>query len=148
MNIKIEEKLENRYFEACTHPEDFDEPVEIRYVEDCDDCEPAIRELCNNGEYIKIINHISEEQLYNQALEKWGIEAQEGMLLEEIGEVLIAWNKRNRNLNGCTFEQYTEELVDLQIMLGQMEVVLGDQFREIKEEKLKRLYERLQEGEQ
>ena len=84
-------------------------------------------------------------EIYKRAIVKWGTRAQEGMFIEEIGEVLTAFNKRFRYTNGCTHDEFLEELVDLDIMLEQMRIihdVLG-QWDIIKNMKLARLEERL-----
>jgi len=79
--------------------------------------------------------------LYAKAVIKWGVASQEGMFIEEIGEVLTAWNKKDRNHNGCTHNDFLEELVDLDIMLEQMRLIhdTNDDWDEIKRIKLKAL---------
>jgi len=77
------------------------------------------------------------------------------MLIEEIGEVLQALNKRDRAV-ACLgdrdvdfqLEDYLEELADLHIILDQLEVAYGDIYRKIKRKKLNRLEELLEEGSQ
>lgn len=64
-------------------------------------------------------------KIYKQALEKWGLESQLGMVQEECGEVVVAVNKlfrsgiddAERRLNLC------EELADVQVMINQMREV-------------------------
>ena len=60
--------------------------------------------------------------LFERALEIWGVQAQTGMLLEEMGEVMVAWNKQTRGVNGGTKDEFFKECVDLSIMVEQMKV--------------------------
>jgi len=85
---------------------------------------------------------MNERQLYAHALANWGEKAQEGMLLEEMGEVLVAFNKRHRHVNGCSSLEFVEELVDLSIMIEQEKLILRilpEHWAEIKQKKLQRL---------
>ncbi|MBC2746205.1 MAG: hypothetical protein HF975_04215 [ANME-2 cluster archaeon] len=84
--------------------------------------------------------------LYDTAIQKWGIPAQEGMLIEEIGEVLTSLNKKNRVRNGIDHSEFVTELVDLEIMLEQMKVIHTDEksWNQIKERKIKKLLYHLQ----
>lgn len=87
---------------------------------------------------------MDDEKLYILAIETWGADAQIGMLVEEIGEVLTALNKKGRNTNGCSTDDFVGELVDLSIMLDQMKVIFRDYHWESKKQyKLSRLAERL-----
>jgi hypothetical protein len=80
------------------------------------------------------------ETLYTLALGKWGVRAQEGMLIEEIGEVLVKFNKRIRDRNGCSEEDFMRELVDLQIMVEQMEMLYPvELWQTVRKHKLERL---------
>ena len=98
---------------------------------------------------------LREKQLAKKALGRWGIEGQEGMLIEEIGEVLQAWNKRERAVSylgdqdiDFNMEDYLEELADLHIILDQLEIGYGEIYRKIKQKKLDRLEELLGEAEE
>lgn len=85
-------------------------------------------------------------QLYNKALNKYGILAQWTMLVEEIGELLnaIAKIKRGR----ASKQDVITELADVHIMVEQMALFYGwDEFNEEKKYKLERLNERLKKGE-
>ena len=85
-----------------------------------------------------------EESLYAEALQIWGLDAQKGMLVEEVGELLQSLNKLNR---GDNIEKFIEELVDVSIMINQMLMVYDTPNKAIcnmiKTEKLLRLAERL-----
>ena len=81
--------------------------------------------------------------LYEKAIEKWGIEAQVFMVMEEVGEMLNSLAKANRGRT--TKDEIITELVDVSIMMEQMAVYFGwNEFKTEKERKLNRLKERLE----
>jgi len=86
------------------------------------------------------------EELYREAIEKWGEEAQVGMFIEEIGEALTALNKISRNTNGLPVIDFVGELADLSIMIEQMLIIYDGEgyFNTIRTEKLQRLQRRLE----
>lgn len=82
-----------------------------------------------------------EESLYNDALFILGFEAQKGMFIEEIGEVLTALNKVTRINNGCSIEDLINEFIDVDILLNQMKIAFCHDYNyeEMKKLKLKNL---------
>ena len=88
---------------------------------------------------------ISIDELYKLAIVEWGESAQIGVFIEEIGEVLQAISKYNRNPTMNRLENIIEELVDLEIMLEQMKVVfdVGEKFETMKITKLGNVAEML-----
>lgn len=88
------------------------------------------------------------KRLYGRAIEAYGRDAQERMLVEEIGEYLQAANKLHR---AKTLEErkvalmhLQEELADMQIMQEQNIVMAGESaVAEIKQRKIDRLAQRL-----
>ena len=93
---------------------------------------------------------MDERNVYADALNTWGAEAQTKMLFEEIGELMQAVCKAGRVKN---WEQRTEvwhniaeEIADVSIMLGQMAVLFDveDGVEICKREKIKRLVKRLE----
>lgn len=81
-------------------------------------------------------------QLYNKALNQYGIKAQEWVLIEECGELLNALAKLKRGRS--TKEDIITELADVHIMVEQMALFFGlEEFQAEKERKLQRLQERL-----
>ena len=82
-------------------------------------------------------------EIYKLALDKWGIEAQIGMLIEECGELLSAVNKFNRSR--CSRDDVLTELADVSIMVEQLSLIYGgyDKFLEEKDKKLTRLLKRI-----
>ena len=82
-------------------------------------------------------------EIYKLALDKWGIEAQIGMLIEECGELLSAVNKFNRSR--CSRDDVLTELADVSIMVEQLSLIYGgyDKFLEERNKKLTRLLKRI-----
>ena len=83
-----------------------------------------------------------KNELYRQAISKWGIDAQLWMVAEECSELVnaIAKYKRGREKPSAILE----ELADVSIMIEQMSRYFGrTEFLQIKETKLQRLLERV-----
>jgi len=85
-----------------------------------------------------MIDQEEANALYNQAITKWGVDAQIWMAVEEGGEFLAALSQvvsRGRDVN------LIEEIADLKIMLEQLSVIFGkaevDDARQMKLERLK-----------
>lgn len=57
------------------------------------------------------------------ALEKWGKQAQIMMVVEELGELLQAISKVERDVNGCEVEELADEIADVEIMLTQLKTI-------------------------
>lgn len=80
--------------------------------------------------------------MYMLALDLWGFQAQELMVMEEVGEMLNALAKTNRGRS--TKEDIITELADVSIMVEQMAQVFGwEDFKNMREFKLLRLKERI-----
>ena len=82
--------------------------------------------------------------LYKKAIEVWTPQKQIGMLHEEMGELMVAINRLDRGRG--TPQQVLTELVDVEILLGQMRVLfaLDDSEHEIEyNHKIARLEQRL-----
>lgn len=77
------------------------------------------------------------KELSEKAVEKWGLERQTNMVIEEVGEFLQAWNKIKRGK--ITNREYVEEMVDCYIMFSQMRHLYGDLFEEIYRNKCDRI---------
>ena len=95
---------------------------------------------------------MEEENIYKLAMLKWGVKPQLVILIEEMAELTQAVTKFVRKdylaeeeiLKFDTPENFMEELVDVDLILGQFKrLVNGDRFQEIRRKKLLRLEERL-----
>jgi len=95
---------------------------------------------------------MDSRKVYEDALRTWGAEAQTKMLFEEIGELMQAvckasrvdnWEKRME-----VWHNIAEEIADVKIMLGQMEILFDveDAVEEYKRKKIARLVERLEKA--
>ena len=99
---------------------------------------------------------IEEKQIYKQALNKWGMEPQIMMMIEEMSELTKALSKCYRKGINANFINIVEEIVDVQIMLEQMKIMLRDllphvfdsEYKSQYEKKLRRLEQLLQEVKQ
>lgn len=86
-------------------------------------------------------------KMYDEAIRLWGEEAQIDMMIEECSELIKALCKNKRRPK--SFEvlyNICEEINDVDIVLGQMKRIFdveGKQSSKIKEEKLKRLKEKI-----
>lgn len=90
-------------------------------------------------------------ELAEKAERLWGVEAQKDMMIEECSELITVLIKRKRNRNGSTTQDIINELVDVEIMLGQMKSIYGlnqDMWEEFRWHKLERLKKRLKETEE
>lgn len=82
-------------------------------------------------------------QIYKQAIEKWGSDAQILMVFEEMSELQKELCKNRRGKNNA--EQIAEEVADVEIVLAQLKMIYGisGTVRQFQEEKLMRLEQRL-----
>lgn len=88
---------------------------------------------------------MTKQELYNNAIQRWGIEAQVDMFHEEVGELLSALNKYKRGRVGK--DAVVTEIADVQIMAEQLATWFGeDEVRKEKEYKLNRLARRVQKA--
>lgn len=96
---------------------------------------------------------MNSQVLYKKALFKWGNSKQITMAIEECAELIKALAKHDRCKNGSTVEDIIEEMVDVEIMLGQLKIIFDylvsgwgiSQFDAIMEKKLKHLEKLLDE---
>lgn len=95
---------------------------------------------------------MDDRSVYFDALQTWGAEAQTRMLFEEIGELLQAVCKAGRTENWQqrieVWHNIAEEIADVKIMLGQMEILFDveDAVEVCKQEKIDRLRRRLEKA--
>ncbi len=82
--------------------------------------------------------------------EHYGYEAQSGMLVEEMAELIQATNKYNRKPSEKNFWGICEEIADVEIMLSQIKYLLDinqDSLDEIKATKIERQIVRIEGNE-
>jgi NTP pyrophosphatase (non-canonical NTP hydrolase) len=88
---------------------------------------------------------MTKEQIYEQAIDKYGFDAQLDQLTEECGELIVACNKLRRK-GQESVPMMIDELADVQIMINQIRFAmqLEDEINERIEFKLERLKKRLE----
>lgn len=88
---------------------------------------------------------MTERQIYKQAIEKWGTDAQILMVFEEMSELQKELCKNWRGKDNA--EQIAEEIADVEIVLAQLKMIYGISgiVRQFHEEKLMRLEQRLKD---
>ena len=82
-----------------------------------------------------------DKKLALVAMEKWGLEKQTEMAIEEAAEFILARNHYKRGR--ITKEDYVEEMVDVYIMFSQLRVMYGALFEELLHKKLHGVYKKL-----
>ncbi len=90
---------------------------------------------------------MNKDNLFKEAIKKYGYAAQLGVLQEECAELIVAASHIRRNREGA-IKEFIEELVDVHIMMRQMEEYLdekgySEEFAAIWNNKLHRLEQRL-----
>ena len=95
----------------------------------------------------------TERKLYKQAVRKWGLPLQLGMLMEEWEELIQAANKvvRKGKQSAQVWRNLAEEIADVEIMIGQIKIfcdweLMEQKVKTAKHDKLLRL-QRLLENE-
>lgn len=87
---------------------------------------------------------MKENELYYEALDRWGRNAEICLAIEECSELITKLIKYDREINGSTIEEIRDEIADVEIMMRQMEIIFGKvETLKIKQQKLERLAKRL-----
>ena len=88
---------------------------------------------------------MDETEMFRIAIDKWGERDQEGMMIQECAELIEAITNLWRGRVGP--DAVLEEMADVDIMLRQMQIIIGDdiRFQQIRASKLKRLRSRLED---
>jgi len=81
-----------------------------------------------NEEYVEIIVNNKVIDIYRKAIGKWGVQTQLNMVAEECCELAKAVLKLNRKKNNSTTDDVIDEMADVYLMLGQLEVMLRYSF--------------------
>ena len=87
-----------------------------------------------------------ERRIFEDALLKWGANAQIQVAIEEFAELIVELAKIDRRVNGSNSETVLNELADASIMIDQMRIVfedVGADFLSKRYRKIQRLKERL-----
>jgi NTP pyrophosphatase (non-canonical NTP hydrolase) len=73
---------------------------------------------------------MTEQEIYKEALKKWGDLTQILMMVEECSELQKIICKGYRKGLNSVYPFFVEELVDVQIMIEQMKILLRDRYTE------------------
>ena len=63
---------------------------------------------------------MNKEEIYQKAIDAWGIDSQLDMLAEECLELALAIRKLKRNVTNDTYNNVCEEYADVTIMMEQI----------------------------
>jgi NTP pyrophosphatase (non-canonical NTP hydrolase) len=93
---------------------------------------------------------MNEQEIYQEAIKKWGIELQIFVAIEECAELTKALCKylRNHSLTSAVKASVADEIADVKIMCEQLTIMFGIE-QEVgiaKMAKLQRLKERIEHG--
>ena len=87
---------------------------------------------------------MTEDTIYEEALEAWGVDAQIKMAIEEMGELIVKLAKYGRNVNSVTNVDVAAEIADVEIMMKQMRLIFNSALvNDFTVWKLERLRQRL-----
>lgn len=84
-----------------------------------------------------------EVKIIKEAIDTFGFDSQRRLLQEECAELIVAASHYDRGRPGA-YENFVEELADVEIMISQMIYALQANTDEWKEKKLARLKERIE----
>jgi len=73
----------------------------------------------------KFKDYEERKKVYLEAQERWGIDSQIVISIEEFAELIVVLAKRNRNLNGSSVEDIRNEIADAKVMLEHLELIYG-----------------------
>lgn len=91
------------------------------------------------------------KEIYQQAIETYGVELQQVVAIEELSELIKAMCKHERDADIFTINGIWDEIVDVSIMLEQLRIIYDlDEsiFEDRKNRKLTRLKHRMDQHEQ
>ena len=92
---------------------------------------------------------MTEQEIYQKAIDKWGLEKQALKAVEEMAELIQALVKDNfhKPASQEICENIHEEIADVEIMLAQLRLIYpSDLIDKQKHFKLKRLQETIEKG--
>jgi len=89
-----------------------------------------------------------DDNLFQECIDKWGMDFQVNLAIEEIGEVIEQLGKTLRKINkvyrgSINRDEMMEEFVDVYLMMQQMRYIDKEKFDFIYDYKVKRIKERL-----
>lgn len=84
---------------------------------------------------------VDVKTIYERALERWGIDSQVKVCIEELAELIQVLAKFGRKRNGSIKDNIAEEIADVELMMEQMKVAfeIREDVEGWKHEKIERL---------
>ena len=88
---------------------------------------------------------MKEKEMYQKAIELWGIEAQIRQAIEECAEMITALCHKNRGK--ADWEAVAKEVADVEIMCSQLREIIGSEIiDQCKKEQLVRLEQEIEKA--
>ena len=126
---------------------------EAGYLGDMDICDGKAMMLREVENFINGLQNMTDDMEKNSKKEKlkkiadhYGLQAQKGMLIEEMAELMQAVNRFDRNPTEKNLDAIAEEIADVEIMLAQAKYLYGimqENIDEFKTQKIQRTLERM-----
>jgi NTP pyrophosphatase (non-canonical NTP hydrolase) len=127
---------------------------EAGYLENMDICDGKAMEMREVVNFIKELQNMTDDIEKNPKKEKlkkiadhYGLQAQKGMLIEEMAELMQAVNRFDRNTTEKNLDAIAEEIADVEIMIAQAKylyVIPQEKIDEITDYKIQRTLERME----
>lgn len=127
------------------------EAGDIKNMDICDGKAMMLREVVN---FINELQNMTDDMEKNPKKEKlkkiadyYGLQAQKGMLIEEVAEMMQAVNKFDRNPTEKNLDAIAEEIADVEIMIAQAKYLYAipqQKIDEITDCKIQRTLERME----
>lgn len=90
---------------------------------------------------------MQDQEILQEAINRYGVDAQSDMMIEECSELIQALLKLRRNYVSSDFKYQAnvmEEMADVEIMLDQMKLIFNPKaVLQLRQQKINRLKERL-----
>ena len=69
---------------------------------------------------------MQDSEIFRKCIDKWGTDKQLDMVVEELSELILAIQKWKRYHSEDTLINVAEEVVDVELMLGQLGVMMNE----------------------
>ncbi len=86
---------------------------------------------------MRIYNPTEAAELLDGAMQKWGVESQLDMAIEECSELIVAIQHKRRNR--VKWDSVIEELADVSLVVDQLKTLAPTAFEEMRQKKMNRL---------
>ncbi len=97
----------------------------LNYIKELEAKEQAKKKIFAEAEKISLERHMTDDELYKNAIDTFGSMEQLGQAVEELLELAIELN-RLRNSRRYDVIRITEETADVEIMLSQVKMIISN----------------------